>query len=93
MPDFTRSRGRKHVREEDNAAEVPVVAGEDAPDAGLIAPDEECSVCLNAVERPNITPCSHWFCWSVPLYPLCLPHVLEIFSVCLHHGERGLIIL
>ncbi len=64
MPNLEQGPGRKRVREEACAAEAPAAAGEAAPDKGLIAPDEECSVCLNAFERPNITPCSHWFCRS-----------------------------
>ena len=50
-------------------AEAPAKAleGADAaPDESLIAPLEECSVCLNGLERPTITPCAHWFCRRVP---------------------------
>ena len=32
------------------------------PDKSLLAPQEECSICLNSFERPTVTPCSHWFC-------------------------------
>ena len=64
MPDVRPGQRRKRAREEDNAAQAPATAGEAAPDEGLLAPDEECSVCLNAFERPTITPCSHWFCRS-----------------------------
>ena len=49
-------------------AEAPAEAleGTDAaPDETLIAPLEECSVCLNGFERPTITPCAHWFCRRV----------------------------
>ena len=43
---------------EQEKQEVP--AGVD-PD--LVAPYEECSICLNAdMERPCRTPCHHWFC-------------------------------
>ena len=62
IPDLWPGQGRKRARMESNAAEAPAVAAEAAPDEGLLAPDEECSVCLNAFERPTITPCSHWFC-------------------------------
>lgn len=32
-------------------------------DPYLMAPYEECSICLNAdMERPCRTPCLHWFC-------------------------------
>ena len=64
MPNLEQGRGRKRAREDDGAAEAPAAEGEAAPDAGLIAPDEECAVCLNAFERPTITPCGHWFCRS-----------------------------
>ncbi|CAL5222943.1 g5380 [Coccomyxa viridis] len=47
---------------DNRGAGAQAAAGEAAPDEGLIASDEECSVCLNAFERPTITPCSHWFC-------------------------------
>ena len=64
MPNFEQGHRRKRVRREEDAGEPPATAGEAAPDEGLLAPDEECSVCLNAFERPTITPCSHWFCRS-----------------------------
>ena len=32
-------------------------------DPNLVAPLEECSICLNHdMERPCRTPCQHWFC-------------------------------
>ena len=62
MPNLEQGQGRKRARQEDDAAKAPAVAGGAMQDEGLIAPDEECSVCLNAFERPTITPCSHWFC-------------------------------
>lgn len=32
-------------------------------DPNLVAPSEECSICLNLdMERPCRTPCMHWFC-------------------------------
>ena len=43
-------------------AEAAAVEEAGAGDARLVAPQEECSVCLNDFERPTITPCSHWFC-------------------------------
>ena len=34
-----------------------------APDKDLMAPElEGCSICLNFLEQPTITPCGHWFC-------------------------------
>ncbi len=42
----------------DQAEEVPKAA-----DPNLVAPLEECSICLNHdMERPCRTPCLHWFC-------------------------------
>jgi hypothetical protein len=33
------------------------------PSAGVAAPnDAECVVCLDVLEVPVVTPCSHWFC-------------------------------
>jgi hypothetical protein len=31
-------------------------------DLSLVAPDEECAVCMDNFEAPCITSCSHWFC-------------------------------
>lgn len=51
---------------EDGEAAVPARA-----DPDLVAPAEECSICLNSdMERPCKTPCQHWFC----RYTLTLAH-------------------
>mgnify|MGYP001145376250 CR=1 FL=1 len=31
-------------------------------DLSLVAPDEECPVCMDNFEGPCITPCHHWYC-------------------------------
>ncbi|KAK9827580.1 hypothetical protein WJX81_000554 [Elliptochloris bilobata] len=36
--------------------------GRIAHDEAMIAPDEDCAVCLNPYERPTKTVCNHWFC-------------------------------
>ncbi len=72
MPNIERCLGRKAARRANKAAEASAAAGGDAPDAGLIAPDEDCSVCLNAFEWRTIMPCSHWFCKSASFCPPCL---------------------
>lgn len=43
----------------------PLGGANAAPDGSLVAPLEECSVCLNGFERPTIIPCNHWFCRRV----------------------------
>ncbi|GAB4812994.1 hypothetical protein N2152v2_000040 [Parachlorella kessleri] len=50
-------------------------------DLSLVAPDEECPVCMDNFEGPCITPCHHWFCRecilgvvnqsATPKCPLC----------------------
>lgn len=32
------------------------------PNSALVAGDNECSICLDALEFPALTPCQHWFC-------------------------------
>ncbi|PSC76011.1 helicase-like transcription factor isoform B [Micractinium conductrix] len=33
-----------------------------AADHSLVAPDEECAICIDMLEQPTLTPCDHWFC-------------------------------
>ena len=40
-----------------------------ACDDELVAPDEDCPVCLNPFERPTRTACKHWFCLCAPRRP------------------------
>ena len=58
IPDVGHGAGRIPGFEGSEAARAPAAA----PDESLVAPQEECSVCLNGFERPTITPCGHWFC-------------------------------
>ena len=58
IPDVGHGAGHIPGFEGDEGA--PAAAA--APDESLVAPQEECSVCLNGFERPTITPCGHWFC-------------------------------
>eukprot|EP00955_Chlamydomonas_euryale_P004653 49837-Chlamydomonas_euryale.AAC.1 len=32
------------------------------PDANLVSPEADCSICLDSMEHPVVTPCTHWFC-------------------------------
>lgn len=32
------------------------------PDTALVSTEMECSICLDMMENPVVTPCSHWFC-------------------------------
>lgn len=44
-------------------AGAPGAPGAVREDASLVPPgDADCSVCLDAFERPVATPCNHWFC-------------------------------
>ena len=69
MPDVgdeTDPRARGSARGQAGAAAAqPTEAALDR--SLLVAPLEECPICLNGFERPSITPCSHWFCrWASP---------------------------
>ena len=66
MPDVGHGTVPRRAAKAEVPAETPQGANA-APDESLIAPLEECSVCLNGFERPTITPCAHWFCRRVLL--------------------------
>ncbi|KAI7843193.1 hypothetical protein COHA_003176 [Chlorella ohadii] len=52
-------------------------AGGMAPmDHSLVAPDEECSICLDVLENPTVTACMHWFCRE------CILGVLGMNAKC-----------
>ena len=64
MPDVGPGAALRRAAKAGAPAKAP--EGTDAaPDETLIAPLEECSVCLNGFERPTIRPCAHWFCRRV----------------------------
>ena len=73
MPDVGHGAAARGVAKADALAEAPEGA-DTTPDESLVAPLEECSVCLNGFERPTMTTCAHWFCRCVQLSsnkPLC----------------------
>lgn len=45
-------------------------------DPNLVAPEEECSICLDNMENPVLTLCNHWFCKE------CLLGVLTVMAKC-----------
>eukprot|EP00887_Chlorella_sp_A99_P003475 scaffold7.g3475.t1 len=45
-------------------------------DYGLVAPEDECAICIDSFEVPVVTPCSHWFCRE------CIVGVLQANSKC-----------
>lgn len=61
VPDLRQGTGQRagEAAKASAAGKAPANA---APDESLVAPVEECSVCLNDFERPSITTCGHWFC-------------------------------
>ena len=88
MPSLEQEHGRKRARVENDAAGAPTVAPAGEREAatldGLIAPNEECAVCLNPLERPTITPCSHWFCRSFfCIFPTLLAYGWHVLHNCM----------
>ena len=61
MPDGTALRRTAKAK----ASAKESQGADTAQDESLVAPLEECSVCLNGFERPTMTPCAHWFCRRV----------------------------
>ncbi|KAK9824040.1 hypothetical protein WJX72_007212 [[Myrmecia] bisecta] len=62
---------------QDHLLHAPVpTANSTGVDGTLVAPAEECAICLDALERPVRTPCSHWFCRE------CISGLLDATAKC-----------
>ncbi|KAI3434920.1 hypothetical protein D9Q98_002974 [Chlorella vulgaris] len=59
-------------------------------DHSLVAPEEECPVCMDMLEAPSMTPCLHWFCRECIMGVLAANPKCPLCRRCLNAGELRL---